>query len=200
MTNKFYAIVADEKIHHGVYCNEETLLSILESVEDSSAYETDGFVDPRTHYFLNNEIIPKPARPGKTFIWSEGERRWADFRDLEDFKKDKWSEIKAARAREEVSNLKVGDNVFNADLSSQTKISGAVQMAQFAKSSGKPFEETWTLQDNSEVDLDADKMIEVGMALGARYFAIHAYSKTLRTKIKEALSTVELDLVKWEFS
>jgi hypothetical protein len=106
-----------------------------------------------------------------------------------------WETVKGIR-EEKLRVAPTSFGVAQTDLESMAKINGLVSMAMLATQSGAPFAETFTMADNSEVDMDAGQMIQFGLAVGTHIAAVHAKARDLRRAIYEAtreeLPTIDL--------
>lgn len=109
----------------------------------------------------------------------------------------KWAEIKASRSDEELKPIWFDGGYFDADLFSQQRISGAVQLALL---SGDEFQIEWTLADNSSRVLSKAELIGLGVALGSRTAQIFQYSQTLREQIELAQSVEDVEQISWQFN
>lgn len=108
-----------------------------------------------------------------------------------------WGRVKAIRA----DKLLVAPTDFGTaqtDLESMVKINGLVSMAMLAKQASQPFAETFTMADNSEVELNADQMIGFGVEVGRHIAAVHARGRELRAEIDAASSADELEAIDLE--
>ncbi|QIB67180.1 DUF4376 domain-containing protein [Kineobactrum salinum] len=112
---------------------------------------------------------------------------------LEELKERKWEEMKRHRSAEEFGEFTWNGLVFDADKVSQARIQGSVQLASLIPG----FEVTWTLKDNSTVDLTALDLEEVGIALGMSTMTAHAKGKSVRAMIMAATTAAEVELVEW---
>jgi hypothetical protein len=101
---------------------------------------------------------------------------------VEPLQAEKWEAVKSMRA-EKLLLAPTPFGVAQADTESKENISGLVQMATIAKAAAAPFSEVFTMADNSEVEMDADQMIEFGVAVGQHISAVHARGRELRAAI-----------------
>lgn len=109
-------------------------------------------------------------------------------------KSRKWQEIKQARTQAEYAGFTWGGSVFDSDAISQSRISGAVQLASLA---GATFTIDWTLADNSVRTLSAADMDAVAMALGQHVQTQFIKAQGLRTQIDAALNPAQVAAVVW---
>lgn len=105
---------------------------------------------------------------------------------LDDIRTALWAKTRAIRDRIVVNGASTPFGPIDSDIQSRTNIVGAVVSAQIFKASGDPFEMTWTMADNSTVDLDADDMIALGVAVASHVNTAHAHARTLRDTIGAA--------------
>ena len=109
----------------------------------------------------------------------------------------KWAQIKAARDASEFGGFVWDGSTFDSDAMSQSRIQGAVQLAQMAMSQGLPWLIEWTLADNSVRTLGAEQMIAVGVALGEHVATQHARARSRRLAIEQAQTALEISAVQW---
>lgn len=151
------------------------------------------YVDPVT------QAVCRTSAPGPEYAFDWPTLQWVDPRDLDDLKAAAWARIKAARDAAEAAPLTVGAHVYDADPISVQRVMGAVQMAQLAVQAGQGADWliTWTLADNSPVQLSAAQMIDVGMSLATQISSAHARGRLLRAQIDAATDSAQLDLITW---
>ena len=192
---KYYTVYTSSgKITKVVNCGEANIGMQLSEGESF----LEGHALPNIHYVDNGVINEIPAKPsGNYWVFDYALKQWIDPRTLSDLKQTKWQEIKSQRSSIESEGFSCYNKVFDSDAISQSRIQGAVQLAQLAISTNQPFLITWTLRDNSTIDLDANQMIEVGIALGAHIANTHTRARELRALIEQANSKEELDLISW---
>ncbi|MET0373781.1 MAG: DUF4376 domain-containing protein [Rhizorhabdus sp.] len=119
---------------------------------------------------------------------------------LAELKVRKWTEIKEARDRCEVGGCPTVHGRAQTDEASQRKSAGAVLMATIAMSAGEPYSITWTMEDNSDVTLDAVGMIGLGVAIGQHVADCHTRGRELRALIDAATSEDDLAGIMWDAS
>lgn len=115
--------------------------------------------------------------------------------DLEPLKERKWLQAKAKRDAHDQGVATTPFGPVQADDSSKVKISGLVQMAQLSLAAGAPFSETFTMQDNTLVDLNANEMIQLGISVGQHVSLTHAKGRELREAIQEAQTLAALEAI-----
>lgn len=105
----------------------------------------------------------------------------------------KWSQVKARRDEVIDGGAPVpGLGTFDSDMLSRINITGAVTLAQIG---GQSFSISWTLADNTVVQLNAAQMIGVGAAVGQFVAAAHANAQALRADIEAAQDFAELEAI-----
>lgn len=95
----------------------------------------------------------------------------------------KWEEIKAERDQLETAGFPYLGKWIDSDARSVQRITGAVQAAQAALAAGTPFEIGWTSADNSVLQLDAEQMMGMTVALAAHANDLHVIARGLRALI-----------------
>ena len=108
-----------------------------------------------------------------------------------------WERIKAAREAAESSGFLYNGVLFDSDPVSIQRISGAVSLAMLAQAAGQPFSQTWTVADNTTMELDAAGMLAVGVALGTHISVIFEKARDKRAAIATATTADELDAITW---
>jgi hypothetical protein len=152
-----------------------------------------------THYILDGQVVVLPLRTGAEHQFDFTNQVWFDPRSLDELKAHKWSEVKRARDAAEFGGFTVEGNTFDSNQISQQRIGQAAQHAMFALSANLPYSQAWTLADNTEIELDAQQMIAVALAMGECIGNAHAQARVLRAQIHAANSIEDLALVaEWE--
>jgi uncharacterized protein YaiE (UPF0345 family) len=121
----------------------------------------------------------------------EGWDKIGDGLPIADLQAEAWGRVKAIRG----ARLQLAETTFGtaqADLESMVKINGLVSMAMLAEQSSSAFAETFTMADNSEVELDAGQMLSFGVQVGQHIAAVHARGRDLRAAIDAASSAADL--------
>jgi len=81
---------------------------------------------------------------------------------------------------------------IDSNSTARTNISGATLAAFMAKASNQPFSVTWTLADNTCKELDADSMIDLGLATIAFVNQCHEKARAVREEIAQAETAEQL--------
>lgn len=157
---------------------------------DCSALE--GQHAPSAGYVVGGAFVAFPPKPHASARFDFATQEWVD--DLAKARALQWAKIKAARETAEFGGFTWDGSRFDSDLTSQSRIQGAVQLAGLDPVN---FSLDWTLADNSVRALNAQDMTAVGAALGAHVAAQHALGRTLRSQIEAASSPAAIDAIAW---
>ncbi|HEX8412456.1 MAG TPA: DUF4376 domain-containing protein [Sphingomicrobium sp.] len=107
----------------------------------------------------------------------------------------RWAAIKARAASAEDAGTMTAQGRVQTDPDSRGKITGMVVMAMLAQSTGQPFEQRFTMADNSSVTVDAAGMIGIGLAAGLHVVACHAAAQAKRAQITSAETAEEIEAI-----
>lgn len=113
---------------------------------------------------------------------------------LKEVKDQKRAEINAARDQAEQGGFEYMGKVFDSDQVSVQRISMAAQAMALAPD-GTTI--TWTCQDNSTIDLTAQELVGLVVALAQHSNTCHEKATALKAKIEEAKSEEELNKINW---
>lgn len=113
---------------------------------------------------------------------------------FEKAKQAKRQEINAARDQAEQGGFEYMGKVFDSDQVSAQRISMAAQAMALAPD-GTTI--TWTCQDNSTIDLTAQELVGLVVALAQHSNTCHEKATALKAKIEEAKSEEELNKINW---
>lgn len=144
-------------------------------------------------YIEGGVVVQMPTKPSPNHQFNYTTKQWEDPRTLADLKAEKWRNIKANRDAAEHGGFTWDGSVFDSDVLSQQRITGAVTLAQMSPA----FTTVWTLKDNSTRTLNSQDMFAVGVALGTHVSTQFAHGQELRTQIEETTSIDQLDLIHW---
>lgn len=140
--------------------------------------------------------MPLPAageEPEPQVNLREGELNWKSgiTATLDQVQARKWDQVKSLRREKELAGADTPIGVVQSDDLSKVKINGLVTMAMIANLNQQPFDESFTLADNSIVALDATTAITMGVAVAQHVSAAHARARQLRDEIYAADATVD---------
>ena len=161
--------------------------AILEGVIHSS-----GWIEEGVHH-------EQPAAPSTHHEFSWVTKAWEDPRTLQDLKDAKWEEAKRWREAATVAPLLATRfGVFDGDAAGMDNIKSTVLgLREAAVIGAAPATVTWTLNDNSTVDLTPVEFSEIAAMLLARGDAAHQRARVLRDQIEAATSQADLEAVQW---
>ncbi len=137
--------------------------------------------------------VSYPPRPSRYANLNRTTKQWIDSRTLEQVQTMTWNNMKALRFQKESEGFAWDGSVFDSDQVSQSRIMGAVQLAEM----NPAFEIPWTLEDNTVRVLSASDMKAVGAALGAHVATIFARAQEIRTEIYAASTIAEVEAITW---
>lgn len=110
----------------------------------------------------------------------------------------KWAEIKGERDRRETGGFSYLGKVIDSDSRSVQRIALAVQSAQAAIAGGVAFAISWTCADDSVLELDAQQMLGMTVALADHANALHVVARGLREVIyAEDATAASVAAVAW---
>lgn len=167
---KKYAKVIDEK----------TKLCAVGSGTNSAFYQSIGMV----------EMDVEQAYDGRWYLAG-----YAPKKPLEELKTEKRAEINQARDAAEQGGFEYLGKTFDSDQISAQRISMAAQAMALAPE-GTTI--TWTCQDNTTIDLTAQELVGLVVALATWSNACHEKATALKAKIEAAQTAEELELITWE--
>lgn len=116
---------------------------------------------------------------------------------LDAAKARRWAYIKGKRDEAEFGSFTWNEIVFDADLTSQLRISGCAGAAGQAVALGQEFTVDWTTASNAVVTLQAFDMIGVGQALLVHVGTCHAIGRALRQAIEAAQDVPSVEAIEW---
>lgn len=145
----------------------------------------------------------QPENMKKPFkIWKETDTEiiatWIDDYcepSLNELKEAKRAEINAARDQAEQGGFEYMGKVFDSDPISAQRISMAAQAMALAPE-GTTI--TWTCQDNTTIDLTAQELVGLVVALAEWSNTCHQKATALKAQIDAAQTAEELELITWE--
>ena len=133
------------------------------------------------HQFISISEPPSPH-----FIFDYGIKQWIDTRSTYDLKAQKWTEIKSERDSLEFGGFVFEGNVYDSDQVSQGRIIGAASAG---------IDQTWTLVDNTTVELSASQLQQLYAALQAHIASVHERGRIARQLIFDAETKEQVEAV-----
>jgi len=158
---------------------DESVLSRLTSEE--SIIDEEAFHLPA--YWDGVNFIPIGFPPGPFWEFNYTLKEWEDVTPLYVVRKDKWKLIKDERDVLESSGFEYKGVIFDSDANSQTKLLNFITM-------GLPV--TWTLKDNSTIDLTVEDLNALKGVLANHITSLHERSRIAREKIEQATTKEEV--------
>ncbi|HFK9538197.1 TPA: DUF4376 domain-containing protein, partial [Acinetobacter baumannii] len=155
------------KILQMIYANEETVA--LNTPKDGVAVDD----PPNSNMFYQDGWVEMPPQPSPYHIFNYDIKQWIDPRTLDEIKAQKWAEIKVMRDQLEFGGFEFEGNIYDSDQVSQGRIMGAA---------AAEVDQTWTLADNSTVELTARQLKELYAALQAHIAGVHERGRIARQK------------------
>lgn len=123
---------------------------------------------------------------------------YAPVKDIEILKVEKREEINTARDNAEQGGFEYLGKVFDSDPVSCQRIALASQTAMMCKTARQEFNVVWTCQDNTTIELDADAMIGVSVALTQWSNTCHTKASELKEQLAQATTEDEIKNISWE--
>ncbi len=127
-------------------------------------------------------------------LWEKG---YAPQKPLEELKSEKRAEINAARDAAEQGGFFYMDKTFDSDIVSCIRIQGAAQSMQAATMADVVPTITWTCQDNTTIELTAQELLGLSVALAEWSNTCHQKASALKAQIETATSEEELENISW---
>ena len=116
---------------------------------------------------------------------------------LDKLKLAKRAEINAARDAAEQGGFEYMGKVFDSDIVSCIRIQGAAQAMQAAAMVEEVPTIKWTTKDNSTVELTAQELLGLSVALAEWSNTCHQKATALKAQIESCQTVEELDDIKW---
>ena len=125
------------------------------------------------------------------------ERGFAPQKSLDKLKLEKRAEINAASDAAEQGGFFYMGKVFDSDMVSCIRIQGAAQSMQAAAMVEEVPTITWTCKDNSIIELTAQELLGLSVALAEWSNTCHQKATALKAQIEAATSKEELENITW---
>lgn len=163
-----------------IYANEEIV--VLNTPKDCFAVND----PPKSNMFYQDEWVEMPAQPSPHFIFDYEIKQWVDPRSLDEIKAQKWAEVKSERDQLEFGGFEFEGNIYDSDQVSQGRIMGAAAAG---------VDQTWTLADNTTVELSASQLQQLYAALQAHIASVHERGRIARQLIFDAETKEQVEAV-----
>lgn len=168
------------KFLFSIQANSETIE--LNTPKDCIAVED----PPNPNMFYENGWVDMPAQSSSSHLFDYDLKQWIDLRTIEQVKDQKWSEIKSMRDALEYSGFEFEGNTYDSDQVSQGRIMGAAVAG---------VDQTWTLADNSTVELSTSQLQQLYAALQAHIASAHERGRIARQLIYEAETKEQVEAI-----
>ena len=153
----------------------EIFIDVREAVVSSSYYS-----------FTEKRFIALSDAPSPQHVFDYEIKQWIDPRSLDEIKAQKWAEIKQDRDHLEFGGFEFEGNTYDSDQVSQGRIMGAVSAG---------VDQTWTLADNTTVNLTVSQLQQLYVALQAHIASVHESGRIARQLIFEAETKEEVKAI-----
>ena len=142
----------------------------------------------KTDYFDNesNMFMSIGNPPSSNHVFNYTLKEWLDPRILSEIKEQKWQEIKKQRDQLEFGGFNFDGNIYDSDQVSQGRIMGAAVAG---------IDQTWTLADNTTVNLTASQLQQLYAALQAHIASVHERGRIARQLIFDVETKEQVELV-----
>lgn len=146
-----------------------------------------GVAPPSMQYYWDGgKYEPIGDSPNQFSHFDYDLREWVDPRSIEEFKAQKWAEIKSQRDRIEFGGFEFEGDIYDSDQVSQGRIMGAAVAG---------VDQVWTLADNTTVDLSASQLQQLYAALQAHIASVHERGRIARQLIFDAETKEQVEAV-----
>ncbi|WP_010115301.1 MULTISPECIES: DUF4376 domain-containing protein [unclassified Acinetobacter] len=167
------------------------LLKIISANAETVVLNTpkDGFaVDdpPSSNMFYQDGWVEIPAQPSPFHTFDYNTKQWIDPRSLDETKAQKWAEIKSQRDQIEFDGFEFEGNIYDSNQVSQGRILGAASTG---------VDQTWTLADNTTVNLTASQLQQLYVALQAHIAGVHERGRIARQLIFDAETKEQVESI-----
>lgn len=136
--------------------------------------------------YVKNTWIELPSQPSLHHIFDYKIGQWIDPRSLDEIKAQKWAEIKSQRDQLEFGGFEFEGSIYDSNQVSQGRIMGAA---------GAGIDQTWTLANNTTVELTARQLKELYAALQAHIAGVHERGRIARQLVFEAKTREQVEAV-----
>lgn len=159
----------------------------LNTAPDAVFIDTNDIVNISDYYDFDQHrfiSIGEPSSPH--FIFDYEIKQWIDPRSLDEIKAQKWAEVKSQRDRLEFGGFAFEGNIYDSNQVSQGRIMGAA---------GAGIDQTWTLANNTTVELTAQQLKELYAALQAHIAGVHERGRIARQLIFDAETKEQVESI-----
>ena len=159
----------------------------LNTAENAIYVDSVEAVDNSDYYdFDLHSFIPIGEAPSSNHTFDYAIKEWIDLRTLDEIKAHKWAEIKTQRDQLEFGGFEFEGDIYDSDQVSQGRIMGAASAG---------IDQTWTLADNTTVNLTAAQLQQLYAALQAHIASVHERGRIARQLIHEAETKDQVEAI-----
>ena len=155
-------------------------------VPDNPEHVVEGEPTTLLDYWDGSKWVTPSDAPSEYHYFDYDTKTWVDGRSLDEIKNNKWQSVLRQRNALEFGGFSYGGNVYDSSQVSQGRILGAA-MANI--------NQTWTLQNNESIELSANELKELFVAMQAHISLTHERSRTTRELIYSATTPEEVEAV-----
>ena len=141
---------------------------------------------PSSNMFYQDKWVEMPNQPSSRHIFDYITKQWIDPRSLDEIKSQKWSEIKSQRDQLEFGGFEFEGNIYDSDQVSQGRIMGAA---------AAEVDQTWTLANNTTVELTAQQLKELYVVLQTHIAGVHERGRIARQLIFDAETKEQVESI-----
>ncbi len=166
---------------------ESTLSSPYDRAASAGEIKVD-YVPPLSAYWdAELEVFVDIGElPSKFHAFDYNTKQWIDPRTLDEIKDQKWAQIKQQRNAMEFGGFVYNGNTYDSDQVSQGRIMGAASAG---------VDQVWTLADNTTVELTAQQLKELYIALQSHIANAHERGRVARQAIYEATTAEQVEAI-----
>lgn len=144
-----------------------------------------GTAPPSLDFYWNgDDFSPLGEPPNGYCIFDYEKKGWIDPRTLDEIKTQKWDEIKTERDQLEFGGFEFEGNIYDSNQVSQGRIIGAAVAG---------IDQTWTLANNTTVELTAQQLKELYAALQAHIANAHERGRIARQLVFDAETKEQIE-------
>ena len=137
-------------------------------------------------YWNGKRFISIGEAPSPNHKFNYALLEWINPSSLSEIKAQKWVEIKTHRDHLEFGGFNFDGNIYDSDQVSQGRIIGAASAG---------IDQTWTLANNTTVELTAQQLKELYAALQAHIASVHERGRIARQLIFDAETKEQVEAV-----
>lgn len=140
----------------------------------------------RNMYYMGDNWVDMPPQSSPHCTFNYETKQWIDERSIELVKDQHWQKIKAERDSLEFGGFEFELNIYDSDLTSQSRIMAATNAG---------VNQVWTLADNTTVDLNAMQLTQLYQTLQVHISNAHEKGRIARQLIYDAESKEQVELI-----